>query len=61
LAGSRIPIVPNIMVSGSGANGSGGTLVDVLLANMLTGQLKEKTAGAAAAPESSHPPVPGRQ
>jgi uncharacterized membrane protein YqiK len=55
LAGSRIPIVPNIMVSGSGGNGSGGTLVDVLLANMLTGQLKEKTAGTPAASESITP------
>jgi uncharacterized membrane protein YqiK len=61
LAGSRIPIVPNIMVSGSGGNGSGGTLVDVLLANMLTGQLKEKSANPAAVPETSTPPVPGRQ
>jgi uncharacterized membrane protein YqiK len=61
LAGSRIPIVPNIMVSGSGGNGSGGTLVDVLLANMLTGQLKEKSATPAAAPESSAPTPPARQ
>jgi uncharacterized membrane protein YqiK len=61
LAGSRIPIVPNIMVGGSGANGSGGTLVDVLLANMLTGQLKEKSPSPAAAPESSAPPSPARQ
>jgi uncharacterized membrane protein YqiK len=61
LAGSRIPIVPNIMVSGSAGNGSGGTLVDVLLANMLTGQLKEKSASPAAALESSAPPVSPRQ
>jgi uncharacterized membrane protein YqiK len=61
LAGSRIPIVPNIMVSGSAGNGGGGTLVDVLLANMLTGQLKEKSPGAAPAPESPVPPLPARQ
>ena len=61
LAGSRIPIVPNIMVGGSGANGGGGTLVDVLLANMLTGQLKEKSASAAPAPEIPPPPPPARQ
>jgi uncharacterized membrane protein YqiK len=61
LAGSRIPIVPNIMVSGSGGNGSGRTLVDVLLANMLTGQLKEKSPSAAPAPESPPPPLPARK
>lgn len=61
LAGSRIPIVPNIMVSGSAGNGSGGTLVDVLLANMLTGQLKEKSPSAAPVPESPAPPLPARQ
>src|SRR5712691_96259 len=60
LAGSRIPIVPKIMVSGSGGNGSGGTLVDVLLANMLTGQLKEKSPSAAPPPESPPPPLPAR-
>jgi hypothetical protein len=60
-AGSRIPLVPNIMVSSSGGNRSGGTLVDVLLANMLTGQLKEKSASAAATPENPPPPLPARQ
>jgi uncharacterized membrane protein YqiK len=61
LAGSRIPIVPNIMVGGSGGNGAGGTLVDVLLANMLTSQLKEKPASPAPAPERPPPPLPPRQ
>src|SRR5258708_17501676 len=61
LAGSKIPIVPNIMVSGSAGNGQGGTLVDVLLANLLTGQLKEKSSSAAPAPESPPPPPPARQ
>ena len=60
LAGSRIPIVPNIMVSGSAGNGSGGTLVDVLLANMLTSQMKEKSPSAVPAPESPPPPLPAR-
>jgi len=53
LAGSKIPIVPSIMVNGSATNGQGGTLVDVLLANMLTGQLKEKSASPAGTPEIS--------
>ncbi|HWW02122.1 MAG TPA: SPFH domain-containing protein [Candidatus Acidoferrum sp.] len=61
LAGSKIPIVPSIMVSGSAGNGQGGTLVDVLLANMLTGQLKEKSASPAATPETSVSAVPSRQ
>jgi uncharacterized membrane protein YqiK len=61
LAGSRIPIVPNIMVSGSGGNGSGGTLVDVLLANMLTGQMKERSPSPASIPEGPPPPLPARQ
>jgi uncharacterized membrane protein YqiK len=61
LAGSKIPIVPSIMVSGSAANGQGGTLVDVLLANMLTGQLKEKSASPAGTPETSVSAVPSRQ
>jgi len=61
LAGSRIPIVPSIMVSGSAGNGQGGTLVDVLLANMLTGQLKEKSASPAGTPETSVSAVPSRQ
>jgi hypothetical protein len=60
LAGSKIPIVPSIMVSGSG-NGQGGTLVDVLLANMLTGQLKEKSASPAGIPETSVSAAPSGQ
>jgi uncharacterized membrane protein YqiK len=61
LAGSKIPIVPSIMVSGSAGNGQGGTLVDVLLANMLTGQLKEKSASPAGTPETPVSAVPSQQ
>ena len=39
LANSRVPIVPGITVGGGSNNGNGGTLVDVLLANMITGKL----------------------
>jgi uncharacterized membrane protein YqiK len=61
LAGSKIPIVPNILVSGPAGNAHGGTLVDVLLANMLTGQLKEKSASPSGTPETSVSAAPSRQ
>src|SRR5258707_15879979 len=60
LAGSRIPIVPNIMVSGSAGNGCGGTLVVVILANMLTWQLTDKFSSAAQAQDCSSTPLSAR-
>ncbi len=40
LASNKIALVPNILVSGGGASGSHGTLVDVLLAGMIQKQVK---------------------
>ncbi len=44
LAEHNIKLVPEILVSGGGASG-GGTLVDVLLANMLRDQMANKNPG----------------
>jgi len=57
LAGSKVPIVPGITVaSGSSNNGHGGTLMDVLMANLITGQLpKPMTIPAPAAPSETSP------
>ena len=48
LAANKIALVPQIMVSGGNAasGGHGGTLVDVLLANLITGQMKKPEAPA---------------
>ena len=48
LAANKIPLVPQIMVSGgnTGSGGHGGTLVDVLLANLISGQMKKPDAPA---------------
>ena len=46
LAANKIPLVPQIKVSGgnTGSGGHGGTLVDVLLANQISGQMKKPDA-----------------
>lgn len=41
LASNKIPLVPNILVSGSGADGKSGSLVDVLLANLVQQNIKK--------------------
>jgi uncharacterized membrane protein YqiK len=48
LAANKIALVPQIMVSGgnTASGGHGGTLVDVLLANLITGQMKKPDAPA---------------
>lgn len=48
LAANQIQLVPQILVNGGGAGGQGGTLVDVLLANLVRDNMnldKEKPAG----------------
>jgi uncharacterized membrane protein YqiK len=47
LAANKIALVPQIMVSGGASTGGhGGTLVDVLLANLISGQMKKPEAHA---------------
>jgi hypothetical protein len=43
LAANKIALVPQTMVSGgnTASGGHGGTLVDVLLANLITGQMRK--------------------
>lgn len=43
LANSRVPIVPTIVAGGDGANGSGSSLVNVLLANLVHSSLQKET------------------
>ncbi len=66
LASNHISLVPQILVSGAGGNGNGGTLADVLLANLLRDQLKQpgtEAGTASPAPATSatiqpgHPPT----
>jgi hypothetical protein len=49
LAANKIQLVPQIIAGGGGAGGQGGTLVDVLLANLIRDNMK-LGGGAAAAP-----------
>lgn len=52
LAGSGLKLVPEIVVGGGGGSGSGGTLVDVLLGNLIKDQMPKP------APPPSRPPAP---
>jgi uncharacterized membrane protein YqiK len=56
LSGSGFRLVPDIMVGG-GAGGQGGTLVDVLLGNLIRDQMPKSAPRAPARPPS--PPDPG--
>jgi uncharacterized membrane protein YqiK len=57
LASNHIALVPNILVSGGGTSGGNGTLVDVLLANMVSAQVKASETKASVAEPAKVPVV----
>jgi len=58
LAGSGLKLVPEIVVSGSGGNGTGGTLVDVLLGSLIKDQLQKTAKPPIPAPKPPPPTAP---
>ena len=43
LASNKVQLVPQIVAGGGGSGGQGGTLVDVLLANLIRDHMKPDT------------------
>ena len=54
LAENRIKLVPDILV-GNGAGGSSGSIVDVLLANLVRDGMTKGTPAAATLPDAPKP------
>jgi uncharacterized membrane protein YqiK len=57
LSTSKNPIVPQILAGGGSNSGQGGTLVDVLLANIVSGQIQHKNPETASEKQASAPDV----
>ena len=50
LAANKVQLVPQIVAGGGGAGGQGGTLVDVLLANLIRDHMKADGGGSVTPP-----------